>query len=181
MSHSLRLVAAMSCCLLIACGDFDSGVDDSKQVSQITPEEAEQLCQSAGDYASEQITREETKQFSCYFGGLLAAEFAVALQPTADFQMTCMSSYDECMMQPDMMQTTQDSCSGAMATPNCDITIAEYEDCVQERVQLTKEVLSQVSCERMTLQTATSVEDGPNCQAIKDRCPGALSYQDSPL
>ena len=181
MTSPSRLAALFACSLLIACGDFDSGVDDSKKVEQITQEEAEQLCSSTGDYASEQITADQTKQFGCYFGGLRAAEFMVALQPNADFAMACMTSYDECMMQPDMTQMSQDDCSGAMPPANCDVTVAEYEDCVQERIQLTKEAISQVSCERMSLQVITGVEDGPNCQAIKDRCPSALAYQDSPI
>ncbi len=180
MTRTLRFVTA---CLLttsvLACGDFDSGLDDTKKVDQLTTEESEQLCTSANDYTSSQISTEETQKFGCYFGGLLTAEFTVALNPMADYAQTCTSKYEECLMEPAQMQTSEDACMNAMPPSNCDVTIAEYEDCIQERTLLTKQVLADISCDPMSLQNALTVEQGPRCQALKEKCPSALQFQDS--
>lgn len=180
---SLILAFLASAALLVACGDtgggnngggssgFSSSVDGSAELSGLSADDQQTLCDDVADYSASQISEDD----ACTFSGLFAAAFSDP-QTDEELQQACSMAYDECINSEDD-GGGDDQCEVSMT--ECTATVAEYETCAEARVQQTSDLLGGLPrCSEATL--ADLEDDGSGnqnelpqeCQVIEDKCPG---------
>lgn len=146
---------------------FDTGVDGSKRPSDLSPEEIEQICDATQDYVYDAVSDEEICR-------ALAA--GVGFQ-TEDPVAACEASYAACMA----AQAAEES-SACVVDEDCDITVAEYEACVDELVTKAEPALSGFPpCDDvtpLTLLRLAALADMPACDVVSERCGSVLPELD---
>jgi hypothetical protein len=147
-----------------------SGLPPDKSVSGLTDAEAQKLCETEGRAAV------ELSSTFCKF-----AAFAEAIsvgqdgQPSVD-TAACESGQAACADAAE--QPVVESCSGAQADPDCDITVQEYETCLNATIASAVQLFQAVSCDKAPTQDQFQNFD-PNalpsqCNGLDQRCPGAF-------
>jgi len=125
-----------------ACGDaIDSGVDDDKRASDLTPEEYGRVCQAISDGVANSTSPERQHELSCRVRGFIAGAVAnVVSDSTSTIRAACQENYDECVAEgpgPNVMATMLD-CSGTSTT--CDVTVGEIEKCGNDTLAWVEDV-----------------------------------------
>ena len=140
-------------------GAFNSSVDGSKQLKDLSTDEAKTLCEEVNAFAESEAGAAELHKYECIQAGV-AAGAAAQTDPLAD----CQAAYDECMANP----ATPVNCDMAMVPP-CTATVDDYEKCAVEVAEAGKVLNEAFSCEKV----ADFVDQAPGaaCKKVIDSCP----------
>lgn len=130
--------------LLGACGPaakptpLNSGVNQDKIVSDLTPSEAEQLCRSGAATITSRMSDEELCRLS-------AATTAILYYGIYDVSTVCEDVLVSCR-DSDFSEDLDDSC-GSAAIPDCYVRVSEVEACYSDSVSSMKKGVASVrSC-----------------------------------
>ncbi|KYF60766.1 hypothetical protein BE15_08660 [Sorangium cellulosum] len=158
----MKLVGVLMAGLaLAACGGDDDGGDevnsggdlDGKQLSSLTAEESQAVCQDLA--ASATVTKEDV----CEIAGAFASAFGGA---------DCEATKAECMSEPEQ-PPPDEGCATAGFT-DCTATVAEYKACMTAQVQ----ALKAITC---ATPLDTAAEPPAACAALSEKCPEILGGQ----
>lgn len=160
MKTKLLLPILASCLLsFTACGDDDEGlgVDSSKSLSEVTPAEAQEIC----DWGDTLISEDDDKMIGCYIEGIFA-----------DQSGGCQAAFDACMAAPAEVDDTDDSCD-IDTLPACasEVTVGEMETCMRAQAESFTTLGKSLSCES-TSGDLENLDDMPAaCEAANTKCP----------
>lgn len=123
--------ALLSTLSAAACGgnSIDSGVDDDKKASELTPEEYERVCQAFSDGIADATSPERQHELGCRVRGFVQGAIANAvLSSTSAIREACQEKYEECLDEGPGggVMASMVQCSAAR---NCDVTVGEVERC----------------------------------------------------
>jgi hypothetical protein len=154
---------------------LDSGVSESKKLSELSADEQAKLCEAAQDLVSSSTFQKDMKEFSCKLEGVTATLMAEG-DSDADLQEACKAAYDECMAEPADDEPAE-SCEYEETT--CSATVGELETCMNDSLKMIGEIKSKVpSCDKVTKESMGDVmgdlltmEPSESCKALeKDGC-----------
>ncbi len=151
-----------------ACGggtSFSSGVDETKQVKDLTDADAKTLCDNAEETAKDFY--ENNKDGFCKLGGVLVAAFS------GGDPATCEATVETCKGQE---PETSGKCEPIDTA--CEATIAEIEACYNDSIEAAEEVFDEISsksCEELLMDTSSApggdVQTPASCTALMEKCP----------
>lgn len=165
MKKLLICGVALGFLFALGCGgsDDDSGPSASTKASELTEQEAEDLC---NEWADEMDAAIDAQHFGCIFGAAMASG--------GDSTM-CQTVYDTCMAE-DYTPEPND-CDDAYAdTTDCpDVTIGEMEACQDAMMAQFKDATDGVTCqsdETALNGLGTAMGTVPQaCQDVQEKCP----------
>lgn len=147
-------------------GAHDSGVEESKLLSELSEAEVQTACDNFASYLDDTFTRTGVEELFCEIEGIFTAGFTA--QTEEELRQTCAMTRDQCIAEggADLECAYED-------VADCDITVAEYEACTTARVEALAEARDSLRCENISLDgdtdEALNLEDLPECQAL-DAC-----------
>jgi hypothetical protein len=155
---------------------LDSGVSESKKLSELSADEQAKLCEAAQDLVSSSSLQKDMKEFSCKLEGVTATLMMAEGDSDADRQEACKAAYDECMAEPAEDEPAE-SCEFEETT--CSATVGELESCMNDSLKMIGEIKSKVpSCDKVTKESVgdvmrdlLTIEPSESCKALeKDGC-----------
>jgi hypothetical protein len=167
--------------LAIGCGDgagpIDTGLPNSTPIAELTDAQAVQAC-----IAFERWERDEASNLGSRRE--LCTVFAVAFteDPTSCEAAVqgCLEAEPEPEPEPDD-ETPEEECADETAPEveaSCDVTVGEFEDCANARIDATQRALSELDCSYAGDDDALDeLEDRYEpeiCRDIERRCPGLV-------
>jgi hypothetical protein len=142
---------------------FDTGVDENKRPGDLSREELQQVCDATRDYVYSAFSDED----------MCRALAAVAGIQSEDPVAACEVAYAACVL-----LRSETGPFGCVVDEGCDITVAEYEDCVEQMVNTAAPVLTRFPvCENVTpfsLLPLLALSELPACGVVQERCGGLL-------
>lgn len=156
------LVAALAAALT-ACGDGDgpgsSGVDGDKALTELSPDEATDLC----EWGLSLLDGDELERVDCYLEALLSTEDAAMCEEVAQ---ACIEDIE--LPDPDDLECTFED------PPACgsQVAVAEIEACVRDSVALIDDVIAAVDCD-FNLEDIDdlAIEQPASCGIVEEKCP----------
>ena len=178
--YTILFALATSAAVGFAAGcsdDSDSGnsLDKNKKVSDLTDEEAQQLCEDyAGDF-NQAITMDDI----CMYSGVVAGTEALT-----DKEAACDAAYQACKQQSVDFDFGELACSSAEGSTEseadsgieCDLTVGEWEKCATDMLNVFKSAMLNLSC---TSPEAKEIIPPSSCQNMNEACPGAIEDVDA--
>ena len=177
------LVAGLALFALCACddddgggGSFNSGVDGTKQVSDLTDDEANAICRAAASYGESLISRRQ----ACVVASILFSEDSAS----------CNQFAQACEQAPAEPDDEDDDCQDGLPAElrDCDATVAEMESCQVGLANLVVQAVQGLSCSQAgspdAQERASSIFSAgnpaavPACEAVRTKCPGAFGGDD---
>jgi hypothetical protein len=167
-------------------GGFDTGLDDDKNLDDLTPDEVAQLC----DKTEALVDKTLDDETLCKFMGVVAGSAALLGEaggdvggggaaggpsvPTGDPKALCEEGTAACLANPTPGE------SACTVPSDCAITVAEYEACVTDMNAMfgsAKNLLP--TCDNITLASlgllAVLVQNQPaSCDVVEEKCPDVL-------
>jgi len=149
------------------CGDDGgSGVDPDKSVTEVTKEEAMQICEASLGSVGDLLV-----ELNCTVKGVVAEA-----ESTGD----CETVRDECIENPDPEDsdegvncevTDQDLADVADCTG---VTVGDLEECFGDQREVFEGFAGQVTCESTLaeLEMLDEPDDQASCKAQEEKCPG---------
>lgn len=181
MKHALWMM--ISALALVACddGDSDSGggtfntsLDDNQSLAAVTDADAQSLCESSQAAVASLLSN---KTQLCTF---------VAAQLTPD-KATCQQAVTQCVDSPESAAPDDSKdCSTAKASDlmECDLTVGEFELCINAYIGKVRSLMGSASCDRLSsgepdlsslLPTPQSL---PECAPLVSQCPKLFDSSD---
>ncbi len=147
--------------------NFDTGLDGSKNLNDLTPDEVEQLCEASEETVGELLDQERF----CQVMGVTSAFSA-----ESDLEGACQAARDACLAEPPEEE------SECTAPQDCDVTVAELEACVNDALPVYSSVFGSVpACEGLSEQTflawalgLVAFQQPESCAVVEERCPDVL-------
>jgi hypothetical protein len=181
MRFSTLFAAGILATAAVACGgDDDKGSTPSKVSSgapaatvgsDLTPAQAESLCESIGKAAQSAFSSTDAKSAMCGF----SAYFISALAGGEDAAQACKAAYDDCMKQP-----AQETSSGMCTEPseNCKATAGEIEACMNDSMAVLVQTFKSLpGCDDVGKDaepTPTEPTQPTSCKVVEEKCPEIL-------
>lgn len=138
---------------------FDTGLPDDKRSSELTPTELDRVCNATRDYIESSVAPEDVCRT------LAAVSSAQDDEPVA----ACEAAYAECLDQRDGAPMLP-----CAVTDECDVSVAEYEACIEAFVTTAAPIVTQFpACEDVTqlsLLPLLGLLELPDCQGVRERC-----------
>ena len=150
---SKRHLAAFSAALLITSCGFDSGLDGSTQMSDLSANEVQTLCEAETVYYTDKISDTDLINYLC----------VALLQIGGD--ASCRESISECR-DTVTINSPEDACAMTTSAQGCDITVDEYEACRTAYYDTVARQAAAASC-------SSDLEDpldNDACRAIEGEC-----------
>lgn len=153
-------------------GGFSTDLPGSKPLSDLTPDEVEQLCDDLDAYYANGSVTADLQELSCRLAGLLGAAFSGAETDEAA-QTACQMAYDSCQAEPG--ESTWE-CEAPSA--DCTATIDELTACTNDSAESLRDATQQFpACSELTLDdlSASPGEEGTgpaSCTTLQTKCPG---------
>lgn len=170
-------------------GQLDTGLPDQTPLDEITPAQYASACQELREDVSNRLGREEAVRSAC----------EVLQAGITDSTATCESGADTCVEQTengtnpfftaDDLDFTQFECGDADELEGCNVTIAEFERCLNDRVAAVERILADNSCANaasVSFGDATEAADIGNlespasCARVDAECPTAGPFAAPP-
>jgi len=177
-TKALSFLCAPALVAMVGCSSdvtFTSGVDKTKKVSEVTPDEAQTLCENAA--ATAQDFAESVKDDLCVFVGAITGAFAGGLGG-GDPVVLCEAAVADCKSQELEPVDTTD-CNAEAQIANCDATIEEIEACYNDSLEATTTALAAIgsqSCSDLLTgaepNISVDVSAPASCTALQQKCPG---------
>ncbi len=193
-SIALSLLACITLGMPVACGDGDSssspietGIAKDKPVSQMTPDEAQKICDAVAQTATEKLQSAEVQKGICGFTGYMAASGVDMEDLTAadvgtgsiDPATACQETYTACMAQPPTAEATETIESCEIPELDCAATVGEVEACLNEATSSMSKLLKALpDCSDLGKeldQNAIMSAIPQKCLELQTKCPEAFS------
>lgn len=163
-------------------GQLDTGLPDATPLSEITPAQYASACEELRNDVSERLGPEEAVRGACE---VLQAGFT-------DTPDACNTAADTCVQQTEAgtnplfsaedLDFTTFECGDADELEGCDVTIAEFEECLNDRVATVERLLQENSCanaasvstrDALALADVGNIDSPPSCARVDAECPTA--------
>lgn len=152
---------------------FASGVPGDKKLSELSDADEKKLCDALGSYVEDLVSGGALVKTLCAVTALLGSAFF----PGDNAMMLCEMLYQECLAAPVM--TTMTGMCDVKVEMTCEATVAQYEACVSEGVNMLDDVaLSCADVGGPDVLTALPSGTGPACAELDEICPGASGSAD---
>ncbi len=148
--YSIIVVSAFF--MLTSCG-FDSGLDGSTQMSDLSANEVQTLCEAEVTYFTDKISDADLINFLC----------VSTLQESGND--VCRDNIAECR-DTVTINSPEDICTMTTSAQDCDITVDEYEAC---RTAYYDSIASQGSSASCSGDIEDPLNNDP-CRAIEGKC-----------
>ena len=186
MSIAVSLVAG----LMAACGSDDdggnggngssgtvTGLPSSKQLKDLTPEDAKKACEESGKYFNQQVSTATQDRAGCVIAAAATLGMSMPTKEECDmFVADCVAN--------SMPEPTDCSMAGTGDLTDCTVTVGEAEDCVKAQVSQLKPVFDKLTCDLLIsnpqeiLDALGALEQSPAaCSALEEKCPGFLGSE----
>lgn len=145
-------------------------VPPDKQIDELDPMEQEDFCEEAKDWASE-FFETALPQLLCRSEGLAggATESGFDAGACREAERACLNSPPEdADLDPDELTCNVDDLG-----PECDVTVREFADCLEEAVDLNDRFLSAFTCDKIAsgdIPNEADFQISTQCQTLFDRC-----------
>ncbi len=151
-------------------GDFTTGVDQGKKVSDLTPSEQKQFCDADDKLTKDGSLQRPLCRFMGAFSGAIAASFGG--KPSE----VCTEAYNECMAD----DGSSDGDAECDVDTTCTATVGEVEKCFNDALKVMATLGNKApTCDKVTADTlktltdsAQSLENPAACEALSKKCPG---------
>lgn len=159
------------------CSGFNPGVSQSKNLNELSDEEAKTLCEDTQTYYEETITDEDFKQFGCYISGQIAGATSASDSDSEFDSAVCEETVDECLAQEseDGLEREEIDCSQAQVPEECDVAVSEYVDCIEATVEDLQQEISELTCEEPLEEETEEESTIEECQNLPDNCSPVVS------
>jgi hypothetical protein len=159
---------------------FSSGLPPGTVAGSLTPSQQQQLCTSISDYAASSAS--SSKSAECKFAGLAAASVTAQFNTAAtdaDVQKACSGAVSTC--ENTKLQAFDAGASTCAVPPNCNATVGELEQCVNDsNSALQKEFSTIPDCSTVTKSSLSAKDAGlsvnpatpASCATAQQKCPG---------
>jgi hypothetical protein len=168
---------------------FVSGVSPSKMLGSLSSAEVDGVCQAFDRFNKDGFSREELCQLAplaLLLADALNDQFGDALTGGEEIpvnEQVCRDTVNSCIQNPteEIEQDALPQCPrDAISQPSCAITVAEWEECVEEQKNALGDFVKGLDCS--LFRTMTGVEilaqlkevDAPKCRTLEARCPGVF-------
>ncbi|MEZ4463529.1 MAG: hypothetical protein R3F43_03180 [bacterium] len=157
-------------------GSFNSGVDGTKKVSDLTDEEANAICRASSAYGESLISRRQ----ACVVASLLFSEDSAS----------CNQFAQACEQAPPEPDEDDEDCQDGVPPQlrDCDATVADMEACQIGIAQALVASIKGLSCSQAGTaaaeEQASSIFSSPDpasvpaCETVRTECPGAFGGSD---
>lgn len=171
-TKALSFICAPALVAFVGCASdvtFTSGVDGAKKVSDVTPDEAQTICDNAEATAREFV--EDSKAGFCALAGGVAGVFGGGEAACEVARASCESQEPE---------ITENTCNADVMAPDCEATIAELEACYNDSLESLQTVFDELggkSCAELIADSGSgdalgNVGTPASCTALASKCPG---------
>ncbi len=188
--YLLHLTLALGA-LAFGCGDDDggsstnpgggmgstvnSGVDDSKMLSMLTSAEVQQL----GEGVLQAQSGAAFLDGACKFAGVLSsAAIGGNAAPTPQQVQMCNDTYIQCKTDSQSAPAAPvgpAAPTGTAAFAGCNITVAQYETCMTELLDIYAETFGALACDQpLDLSAMPTPSMATACDVLSTQCSGAL-------
>lgn len=189
----LRIVSVVSLGVSACGGDDDgssrisTGLPADQKLSSFDPGETKKACEALSDGLMSVITSREVLRTQCVSLGI--SENATARDGKLEVDVAaCQKTADACVEDPDAYDIDESSivdassCNASNTTgalAHCDATVAEYEACFNEMVQVLRRSLAAITCAQGNALANSEESDAfdpgsvPQCQSFTTKCPDA--------
>jgi hypothetical protein len=158
--------------------EFDSGLDDSKTLGELTSADAETACDAMATLYADVDYVSNAKQSGCKLVGLTEAQTALAMDENADGKAVCESKSNECLSsaaEPSVAARLQcEAVTAALVGGSCTLTVTDFEACVADSFSGRAEFASDVaalSCEMLLAQSPPESPSEPqSCARLQTEC-----------
>ncbi len=148
---------------------FESGVSDSKMLSELEEAEIRSGCEALAAYQTSAVSIDEAHRAEC----AMAVVFGV--------EGSCETVMDECLAsEPAEYEEPEDVMEfcplASPAAAECGVTVAEFEACMNALTHEFKEYVSRISCELLTSEDALWWDEPEECDTLIESCPDVFFY-----
>ena len=156
---------------------FSSGVSGDSSLKDLSEDEKTTFCESFRDYSDE--FAEDNKEALCKFTGVTTAAFSAAFDPMADATMICEATVMECTSATAMVDGDPVASCKAQFTADCNVTVQEFEDCINADFEAREEAFAEFSksCSELLNDSGSSMMTTSStiaaCQVVAEKCPTA--------
>lgn len=170
--RSIFVFTLTAVALAVACGGkFDTSVSSSEPTNQLPPADSNQLCNDEYNYITSSFSVDDLARISC--GG--------SYEQGGD----CTTEFNLCVAQRQGVTKwpPPDCTAFANGMAQCDVTVGEYTDCIQQQVNVMKSIEGQLpfcsegEAEQAYLQAESQVS--AQCLQIMKDCPVTFGGSDS--
>jgi len=141
--------------------ELNFSLKGDKTFSELTTGDAETICMEIDEWLSQNIDQAATCKMSSV---LMAAMFGGNAE-------SCEAMYQACLESP-TDEEVADCTVGPEDLVDCNVTVDEYEQCVEDSIQAQNNMMAQMSCSNLTANVEEPVV--ASCAVIEQNCPGLL-------
>ena len=163
---NLKTMACLVCLGLAACGGSGGAsfpVDGSKQLSSLTADEVQKICDEMKRVTDARFTQHDI---------CMASAVVTKIIVKGDAQK-CKTTYDACMQKP---VTYSCSLVGSKALASCAATVDEFERCYNDMLAPAETFYNSMSCSMTDADFKQAAPTLPSsCKSLESTCPGLVS------
>ena len=175
----LSSVIACAALTFVGCGDdedgsrggtFSSGVPSATPINEMTQQQRDDFCAEAEAFGEDFFTESDLERFTCLSFGLIAGAFEGGAG-------ACQEAFDACLENPPPPDEAHDDSTCALddVDDDCDVTVGEYETCLNDTAALTLRLIDDLSCDTVdwgSSDVEAFGETPESCRAFEERCGG---------
>lgn len=163
----------------------DTGLPESTELQDVTAAQYEAVCDSVRDTLGQRFGAERMTRALCELQGAALEDEPAVCREAADQCVTDVQNDDS------MFFTTEDAdvasdfeCGEMSGLEGCDVTIGEFETCLNDTMTAVDTALAAVACDNAANVELTDVLAGDNlleieqpssCQRLETNCPGTAA------
>lgn len=171
----IRLISALAIGLLTSACGSSSGVDGNKPLSDLDRDDAERLCEFAGDLMADISGGSKFQRAMCSIQGYAMEQ--ARLGTCEDIRDECLSAEpgDDDFIEEEIGDVCDDDSFDF--APSCDVTVKEFEDCMRAVRDRMRDSFNNVTCDNLreaeedeSLEDFYDVSGLPECEGLAERC-----------
>jgi hypothetical protein len=173
LRHALPFLLGVS--VSFACGDDEisfnpESVPPDKQIDELDPMEQEDFCDEAREWAQE-FFETSLPRLLCRTEGISGGSTESGFDASA-----CKAAERACLDNPPEefdLESDELTCNVDDLGPECDVTVREFADCLEEAVALNERFLSEITCDGIAsgdIPNEADFQISAQCQSLFDRC-----------
>jgi hypothetical protein len=170
-------------------GQLDTGLPDATPLAEITPAQYASACEELREDVSNRLGREEAVRGACEVLQAGLTETPAACETGADTCVEQTENGTNPFFSADDLDFTMFECGDVDELEGCEVTIAEFEECLNDRVATVERILAENSCANaasVSLTDATgaaniaNLDAPPSCARVDAECPTAGPFAAPP-
>lgn len=163
-------------------GQLDTGLPDETPLSEITPAQYASACEELREDVSNRLGRDKAVRGACEVLGGVSEDTPSECEASADTCVQQAENGTHPLFTADDLDFTQFECGDVGELEGCDVSIAEFEECLNDRVATIEELLADNSCanadsvdaiDALGLANIGNMASPPSCARVDAECPTA--------